>query len=225
MLTDLEKYFLLFVAYSIIGWCMETIIKSVKAGHFVHRGFLIGPYLPIYGTGVLLATVLLDPFMDNLPLLFGFSILVCGTLEYLTSFILEKIFHARWWDYSQRPLNLNGRICAETLLIFGVVCTFVITCINPIFFDLFDAFPPALLHALSIIFAIVLATDAIISITVLIEVRKVGKTLDYDASEELAHEVRQTLMKRGWHFRRLLSAYPHMRHITKPRKTPKSHKR
>ena len=91
MLTDLEKYFLLFVAYSVIGWCMETIIKSIKAGHFVHRGFLIGPYLPIYGTGVLLATVLLDPFMDNLPLLFGFSILVCGTLEYLTSFILEKI--------------------------------------------------------------------------------------------------------------------------------------
>lgn len=218
MLTDLEKYFLLFFAYSVIGWCMETILKSIKARHFVHRGFLIGPYLPIYGTGVLLVTMLLDPFMNNLPVLFILSILVCGTLEYFTSFILEKIFHARWWDYSQRPLNLNGRICAETLLAFGVICTFVVTCINPIFFDFFNSFSPAVLHTVSAILAVILATDATISIMVLYQVRKAGKSLDYDASEELAHEIYAQLAKRGWHYRRLLSAFPHLHHITKPRK-------
>ena len=101
MLMEIEKYVLLFFIYSFAGWLMETVQISIRQKKFVNRGFLIGPYCPIYGCGVILITLLLQKYAGDIPLTFILSILICGTLEYMTSYVMEKIFKARWWDYSR----------------------------------------------------------------------------------------------------------------------------
>lgn len=111
---------LLFTAYSMIGWSAETLLCSVAAGKFINRGFLNGPFCPIYGFGALLVSVTLGPVRDNLPLLFVSAVVLTSTLEYLTGFALETLFHAKYWDYSTRRFNLHGRVCLGNALLFGV---------------------------------------------------------------------------------------------------------
>ena len=128
---DIRVYFLLFLAYSFLGWLMEVIGKLIQLKRFINRGFLIGPYCPIYGCGALLITFLLKKYIDDPFTLFIMAILLCGTLEYLTSYFMEKIYHARWWDYSQRKFNINGRVCLNTIIPFGLLGMFIIYISNP----------------------------------------------------------------------------------------------
>ena len=117
---DLKVYFLLFIIYAVIGWCMEVICKLIQYKKFVDRGFLIGPYCPIYGVGALLITFFLNKYVQDPVVLFVMAVVVCGILEYLTSYFMEKIYHARWWDYSSKKFNINGRICLSNLIAFGI---------------------------------------------------------------------------------------------------------
>ena len=124
---DIRVYFLLFLTYSVAGWCMEVVGKLIEKKKFINRGFLIGPYCPIYGTGAILITFLLKKYVPDPFALFVMAILVCGTLEYLTSYVMEKIYHARWWDYSQRKFNINGRVCLNTIIPFGLLDNIIST--------------------------------------------------------------------------------------------------
>ena len=126
-----KNYFSLFIIYSFLGWFMEVIWTLITDKKLVNRGFLIGPYCPIYGVGCLLLIVFLGSFKDNIFTLFLMSIIVCSILEYFTSFIMEKLFNARWWDYSDRKLNLNGRICVDTMIPFGILGVLVVYFLNP----------------------------------------------------------------------------------------------
>ena len=110
-----------------LGWLMEVTCKLFQFHRFINRGFLIGPYCPIYGFGAVFVTLLLSGFSDHPVAVFLLAMLVCGTLEYVTSYVMEKLFHARWWDYSQRKFNLNGRVCANTLIPFGLLTDTVIS--------------------------------------------------------------------------------------------------
>lgn len=103
-LNTVEPYFLLFIIYSMIGWTIEVLLQFIEKKRLINRGFLIGPYCPIYGFGAVVMTLILDKYQDNLIILFGMSMLICTVLEYLTSYIMEKLFKARWWDYSQKKL-------------------------------------------------------------------------------------------------------------------------
>ena len=94
---DIRIYFLLFMIYAILGWIMEVTCKLIQYKRFINRGFLIGPYCPIYGYGALLITILLHKYTNDPIVLFIMAIVVCGTLEYLTSYFMEKIYKARWW--------------------------------------------------------------------------------------------------------------------------------
>ena len=123
---DIRVYFLLFMLYSFIGWCMEVTGKLIQYKRFINRGFLVGPYCPIYGTGAILITFLLNRYTNDPFVLFIMAILVCGTLEYLTSYFMEKIYHARWWDYSQRKFNINGRVCLEYAILWGIITVILI---------------------------------------------------------------------------------------------------
>ncbi len=111
---------LLFFIFSLIGWMWEVSLHLVKDGVFVNRGVLHGPWLPIYGAGGVMILVLLNKFRRNPLAEFVAAIVLCGFVEYFTSFFLEMIFGQRWWDYSGYFLNLNGRICGEGLLTFGM---------------------------------------------------------------------------------------------------------
>lgn len=112
--------FLLFFIFSFIGYLWETSLFIFKKKKFVNRGFLRGPWLPIYGYGVIFILFFLSRFIKKPLLVFFLIIVLCGTLEYITSFLLERLFHKKWWDYSECFLNLNGRICFSGLLFFGI---------------------------------------------------------------------------------------------------------
>ena len=109
MIHNLSIGFILFIIYSFIGWLMEVTNCLWEKHRFINRGFLIGPICPIYGVGSVLLITLLTRYSDNLLRLFLHAIIICSLLEYFTSFIMEKIFHARWWDYSKKKYNLNDQ--------------------------------------------------------------------------------------------------------------------
>ena len=111
MSYDIRIIFLLFLMYSFVGWSLEVIGKLLEKGKFVNRGFLVGPYCPIYGVGSILMIILLNRYINDPPTLFIMSILLFSVLEYSTSYFMEKIFKIRWWDYTRRKFNINGRIC------------------------------------------------------------------------------------------------------------------
>ncbi|WP_159723339.1 putative ABC transporter permease [Enterococcus sp. CSURQ0835] len=126
-----SRIVLLFFCYAFIGWVWETIYCSLKARHFVYRGFLLGPITPIYGFGVLGVLYLIEPYQNNLALLFLLALLLVTTLEYVTSFLLEKLFHLTLWDYKKVPLNINGRVAVPVSIFWGVACVFIVKIINP----------------------------------------------------------------------------------------------
>ena len=104
---NLINLILLFFAYAFIGWCIEVTLKYFQFHRFINRGFLTGPWLPIYGSGAALITIAvngLSPLESSVGTTFVVSFILCGIVEYMTSFVLEKRFHARWWDYSQKPM-------------------------------------------------------------------------------------------------------------------------
>ena len=112
---------LLFFIFSFIGWCWEVSLHLVLDGVFVNRGALHGPWLPIYGSGGVLLLTLLNRVRSSPVKEFFCIIFVCGMVEYWTSYYLEVAYDGmKWWDYSGYFLNLNGRICAEGLLVFGI---------------------------------------------------------------------------------------------------------
>ena len=97
-IEEIKIYILVFFIYAVAGWIMESTSISIRNKKFVNRGFLIGPVCPIYGYGVVLVSILLKKYQDDMIVTFFMSIIICGILEYLTSFFMEKIFNARWWD-------------------------------------------------------------------------------------------------------------------------------
>lgn len=207
MLKTIEIYFLLFLTYSIIGWIMEVTLKLIHDKKFINRGFLIGPYCPIYGFGVLLLTILLKKYQDDFVATFIFSILICGTLEYFTSYFMEKIFHARWWDYSQRKFNINGRICLETLIPFGIMGCSIIYLTNPILLETLNRLPVTLVHIISIILFIGFTTDAIASFKIIANLKEISLNLK-DNTEEISNRVRKIITSKSKLHRRLVKAYP-----------------
>ena len=121
----------MFVIYAFIGWCIEVVVSAIKGGKFVNRGFLIGPYCPIYGFGALAVILLLTPIKDNLALFFVSSIVITTLLELIVGVALEKIFHQKWWDYEEYPLNLKGYICLWVSVGWGVGCVVLVYFIQP----------------------------------------------------------------------------------------------
>ena len=120
-----------FFVYAFLGWCAEVGYAATKTGKFVNRGFLNGPWCPVYGFGVVIVLGCLEPLSGSLPLLFLGSVALTSALEWLTGFALEKLFHQRWWDYSDEPFNLTGYICLRFSLMWGFACLFVVKLLHP----------------------------------------------------------------------------------------------
>ncbi|NMC26735.1 MAG: hypothetical protein GYA42_01150 [Syntrophomonadaceae bacterium] len=125
---DLAFYF---VIYAFLGWILESGYTWAEEGHFVNRGFLNGPFCPIYGFGSVLLIILLKPLLSNIPMLFAGAVILTSALEYATGFVLEKIFHEKWWDYSNRRFNLQGRICLRFSIYWGIGAVIMLKTIHP----------------------------------------------------------------------------------------------
>ena len=110
--------FVWFIIYSFFGWVYESLWASFNERQWVNRGFLSGPVIPIYGFGAVSFVLLLSD-INNPAYIFILGMLIASILEYFTSWAMEKLFHARWWDYNHYPFNLNGRICLYGALLFG----------------------------------------------------------------------------------------------------------
>lgn len=221
--------FLLFLIYSFIGWCMEVILCSFLEKKLVNRGFLIGPICPIYGAGAVIITIALSGYKDDWIVVFCMAMILSGALEYFTSFAMEKIFHARWWDYSQNKFNINGRICLETMVPFGILGLTIIYLLNPFFYNLLELIPQSILNIISIIMAIILITDVTISFNVISKVTKTVKTVTSenkkDNTKEITEKVKE-ILKKTWQGNRLIEAFPRFETIKeKVKKVAKKVKR
>lgn len=210
MIHTVEIYFLLFFAYAILGWIMEVVLKLISQKKFINRGFLIGPYCPIYGYGVLLITFLLRKYQNDFWATFIFSIFICGVLEYITSYLLEKIFHARWWDYSNKKFNINGRICLETLIPFGIMGCLIIYVTNPIIIDFLNKLPSLLIHITSIALFMCYIVDNVISCRIIFNLREISTNL-MDNTEEISKKVKNIITKKSILHRRLIEAFPNLK--------------
>lgn len=141
MVTGFYEVFWVFLIYSFLGWCMEVTYATVCNGTFVNRGFLNGPVCPIYGVGVLLVIGLLWPLKNNALILFVGSVVVTTALEFLVGWVLEKLFHDKWWDYSDLPFNIKGYVCLKFSLLWGIACMLIVRVIHPSIMALIRWFP------------------------------------------------------------------------------------
>lgn len=210
MIREIEQYIALFFIYSIAGWIMETVQLSIREKKFINRGFLIGPYCPIYGSGVVLITILLQKYYDDIPATFFLSILICGTLEYVTSYFMEKIFKARWWDYSARKFNINGRICLETLVPFGIAGTVITIWINPFLLKYINIVPNLAMHIILGIISILFISDSIVSFKIIFNLKEMSKEFK-DNTDEISNKVKRIIRKKMVLYRRLVRAFPRIK--------------
>lgn len=207
----LAKYVILFFIYSIFGWLFENICQLIEQHKVSNRGFLIGPYCPIYGTGALLIHILLKRYVSDIVVLFIMSIIVCSILEYITSYIMEKTFNARQWDYSDKKFNINGRICLEASIPFGLLGTISLYFINPFIFYLLDKVPNNILTIIAIILSFIIALDFSISLSIISKFKDVAFNLKEDNSDQISSKVKQELIKRSKNYKRLLKSFPRIK--------------
>ncbi len=201
------KYILLFFIYAFIGWCIEVVAKIIDDRKFVNRGFLIGPILPIYGIGVLLI-LLVTKQTDNFIIVFIKAIAVCSVLEYFTSWIMEVFFKTRWWDYSKRKFNLNGRICANTMIPFGLLGLLVVYVLNP-FFNYVINHSPYVLNVIIVgIFVFFILLDFIVTVKVLFKIKRKIRTSAKDNTPRIRSKISKWLEDNSYVFRRLKKSFP-----------------
>jgi uncharacterized membrane protein len=160
-LSELIFYFFF---YSFLGWLYESLLCSIFGEHrFINRGFLLGPYCPIYGTGAILCWLVLSNH-NNVFAVFAIAALLCCAIEYMTSFGMEKIFHARWWDYSDMPFQLHGRICLYGGIIFGAGNVFIRFLVQPTLMRLTTQLNENLLNGSAIVLLIVIGIDIVLTL-------------------------------------------------------------
>ena len=138
---SLYEYLWFFIIYAVGGWCLEVSYHVVTKGHFINRGFLNGPVCPIYGFGMLIVIICLLPLKDNKMIMFFGSIVLATLLELVTGFLLEKLFHERWWDYSKEPFNFHGYICLKFSIEWGIACLIVVDLVHTFFAGIIKHFP------------------------------------------------------------------------------------
>lgn len=172
MITTLEHYFLWFLFYSFVGWMYESILVSCQQHRLVNRGFLNGPLCPIYGTGAILGVAILGN-VHNPITIFLISMVGATILEYTTSWVMEQLFHARWWDYSNFRFNLQGRVCLLGALIFGLGGVGVVLGSQPYVERVTDMIPLPMLHTLVTVLALITIIDLAVTVTGMLEFEQV----------------------------------------------------
>ncbi len=129
---ELYYFSMYFFIYGVLGWCVEVAYAAVKQGKFVNRGFLNGPICPVYGVGVVSVIYCLSGVRGNMVILYTASVILVTVIEGITGFVMDKLFHHKWWDYSKQPLNIGGYVCLIFSLIWGVFCVFIVKVFQPL---------------------------------------------------------------------------------------------
>ncbi|MBO4991843.1 MAG: hypothetical protein J6E42_06780 [Firmicutes bacterium] len=228
---SLYEFLWFFAIYAFLGWCAEVAYAAMCQGKFVNRGFLNGPYCPIYGCGVVLVIGLLTPLKGNKLILFVGSVLLTSALEWITGFVLEKVFHDKWWDYSDVPFNLNGYICLKFSILWGFACMFILEIFHPTVEALVGWIPAKLGWPLVVILLAAFFADACVTARSILrlnqrlehmeeiaeKMREISDHIGEEISEnvlelmEKKKEYEELAQRRSYVHDRLMKAYPGMR--------------
>lgn len=187
MIFPLLDTILLFFIYGFFGWCVEVVFVAITCRKVENRGFLNGPICPIYGFGMLGVLMALIPIQSNIPLLFLGGMFICSALEGFSGWILDKIFHMRWWDYSDRKLNVGGYICFRFSVFWGIGVLLAVRLVHPVIYAVEHHMTPALKIVMICIFAFIFAIDMAVTLKKLIGIRQSLGQLELVA--ESLHEI------------------------------------
>ncbi|HHX68834.1 MAG: DUF975 family protein [Miniphocaeibacter sp.] len=177
---SLTSYILIFFSIAFVGWIWEIVLHLLKQGVFVNRGTMLGPWLPIYGTGTLLMLILLKPFVEKPLVLFPSAMVICGVLEYFTSWALEKLFNTTWWNYKNVFFNINGRVCFEGLLFFAIGGFLIIYFIAPLIDEFLQYIPIKIKRITCLILILLFTLDLSQSVTNPNTGKGISRTISYN---------------------------------------------
>ncbi|MDO4289235.1 MAG: hypothetical protein Q4C55_08595 [Eubacterium sp.] len=188
MIYQTALIFAYFFIYAVIGWICEVIYCSIPQKRFVNRGFLNGPYCPIYGVGAVVVIGMLTPWAKNPLAVFVVGIIVTSALEYFTSWAMEKLFHAKWWDYSDQKFNIHGRVCLKNSTLFGLLCLALMYLVHPLTRDLIALLSPLALEIAAAVVFVLMTADLVSStletINLTQKIKRVSAVVS-EAAEEL----------------------------------------
>jgi len=194
--------------FSFLGWCVEVLFVLFNEKKLINRGFLIGPICPIYGAGCVLLYYLLKGYADDPIMLFLAAVAVCSILEYITSYVMELIFKMRWWDYSDKKFNINGRICLEISIPFGILGLLVVYILYPFVLNTITNLPNLTIYITSGIVLLIFLFDIIFSFNIIMKFPKTATRAPKDMTEEITNFVKNTLFNKSTYTRRLIKSFP-----------------
>ncbi|MBO5479089.1 MAG: putative ABC transporter permease [Clostridia bacterium] len=160
-----------FIIYSFFGWVMESVLKTYLQKKPVNSGFLYGPFCPIYGFGAIFMFLFLQGFKDNIVLLFIIAFFSLSLWEYVVGWLLEKIFHTKYWDYTENKFNIRGRVCLMNSLFWGFLGVIFIRYVNPFISKQIDMIPQNILTFNVIMILIAMIVDTIVSVVKVINIQ------------------------------------------------------
>ena len=204
------SYCILFFIYSFLGWIMEVSLTLITDKKFVNRGFLLGPCCPIYGCGCILLNLLLHNYTNNVLVLFILTMFTCSLLEYITSFLMEKIFKLRWWDYSQMRFNINGRICLETMAPFSILGVLAIKYATPFFITNINKLSEKAILIISIILTTLFIIDVIISLIIVFKLKFVSKNIKKDSTLDIKNAIKKFIKNDFYVYERIIESFPNL---------------
>lgn len=200
MLSSMSIYFILlyFFVYGFLGWCTEVGFAAFKTHHFVNRGFLNGPICPIYGVGVTAVITVLTPYKSDIIVLYILSVVLVTVLEGVTGWAMDKIFHNKWWDYSDMPLNIGGYVCLLFSIVWGFACLFIIYFIQPLVHDLLAFIPTIVGIILIIILGIILIADLYVTASTIFKFNRRLAAMEKIAAEmhEISEQIGQEIFEK-----------------------------
>ncbi len=202
MSTNFYINFIYFVLYSVIGWICEVIFCSIPEKKFINRGFLNGPLCPIYGFGALIVIFFLTPFKDSIFLVFIFGLIFTSILEYFTSYAMEKLFHSKWWDYSNNRFNINGRVCLLNSILFGIMSVFVMFVLHVKIEDFVNSISYLWIQIIAIVSLVILTVDITVTVQSAVNINeKLQKLRDLSTEIKEKLDEKQLFMEAKIHDR------------------------
>ena len=202
-------YFMLFFGFSVVGWLTECISCTIWYRRFIiNRGFLLGPYCPIYGVGAVGGYLFLSGYADEPIALFTLAMVGATIIEYLTSYLMEKIFKARWWDYTKEPFNIEGRVCLKNSVLFGIMGLLFVYFVKPFYENAVTLVSDNTLIIMSIICSLIFITDMIVSYVLISKIKSKIVEVRKDSTYDIDKEIRELIKDYTFYFKKLFRSFP-----------------
>lgn len=204
------QWIICFFIYAFLGWCCEVVYCSIPKKKFINRGFLVGPICPIYGYGALLVLIPLYQLKEYWYIVLVLGFIITSAIEYFTSWVMEKMFHLRWWDYSEHKFNIKGRVCLLNSSLFAILVMVMVYLIHPLIIKVIDLIPNIYIITTAVIFLAAMIGDTIysfISVGKLNQLIEKYKDIKEDVDEHYEGE---------WHkyiYARLVKSFPKLQSI------------